>query len=295
MKHSLFSALVGAVAALAVSYVLVPKPAGTPNVAATPQKESAFERVMRTRELRCGYYVFPPVTYRDANTGELSGFTIDMMNEIGKRAGIKIIWAEEYTWAGWTQGLETNRYDAACTPNRPDIPASNVVAFTIPFIFSGLYTTIRADDARFNDENVSDLNNPDYTFIGIDGDPATTLTQVVFPKAKLISLPPGTDNGTHAMNVINQKADAMIWDENGVYQFNQKNDQHLKIISRQQPLKIQAYTAAVRRNEMTLKDWLDNAILDLLNDGTIDRGLRKWEPEPGRTFLRVAPAYKAAE
>ncbi len=45
-----------------------------PTNPAQKQKETAFARVMRTGVIRCGYYVFPPVTYRDPDTNALSGF-----------------------------------------------------------------------------------------------------------------------------------------------------------------------------------------------------------------------------
>lgn len=255
-------------------------------------KETVYERVMRTRELRCGYYVFPPVTYRDPNTGELSGFTIEMMNEIGKRSGIKVTWAEEYSWAGWTQGLERNRFDVACTPNWPEIAAGSVVAYGIPMFYAGIYPVVRADDTRFTDHGFDQFNKPDITFAALDGDPVTAIAQVRFPKAKLNVLPPSTDNGTYALQVVVRKADVMLWDQNGIFQFNKENKEKLRIIAGDTPVKLQAFSLAVERKDMILKDWLDNAVLELINDGTIDRLLRKWEAEPGKTFLRVASPFK---
>ena len=120
-------------------------------------KETAFDRVMRTGVIRCGYYVFPPVTYRDPNTGTLSGFTVDMMNEIGKRAGLKIEWSEEYSWSGWTEALRANRFDVACTPNWPDTPTARVVAYNIPMFYSGLFPVVMAENSRFKTNDLTQL------------------------------------------------------------------------------------------------------------------------------------------
>ena len=255
-------------------------------------KESAFDRVMRTNTLRCGYYVFPPVTYRDPNTQKLSGFTIDMMEEIGKRAGLKIEWAEEYTWSGWTEALLSGRFDTACAPMWPDIPTARVVAYSAPMFYASLFPVVRADDKRFSDTSLEQFNKKEITFAAPEGDAVVSLIQAQFPKATLNLIPPGSDNGSYALQLITKKADVLLWDDNGLYQFNKQNEKKLRAIARQAPVKLQTFSLAVGRNELVLKDFLDNAIADLIRDGTMDRLLRKWEAEPRKTYLRVANPAK---
>ncbi|MDD2326538.1 MAG: hypothetical protein PHW63_11190, partial [Alphaproteobacteria bacterium] len=57
------------------------------------------------------------------------------------------------------------------------------------------------------------------------------------------------------------------------------------------PVKVQAFSLVVGQNEMLLKNFLDQAIHELNNNGDMDRILRKWEDEPGLTYLRVAPPF----
>lgn len=255
-------------------------------------KESVFDRVMRTGVIRCGYYVFPPATYRDPNTGELSGITVDMMNEIGKRAGLKIEWAEEYSWSGWTEAMHARRFDVACTPNWPDTPSARVVAFGIPMFYAALFPVVRADDKRFTAANLEQFNKKDVIFVAPEGDALVSLTHAWFPNAQLNVLPPGADTGASGLQLLTKKADVLLWDDNALYQFNKNNKQKIRAVARSTPVKLQSFSMAVDRNEMVLKDFMDNAVLDLLNDGTMDRLLRKWEPEPGKTYLRVANPAK---
>lgn len=263
------------------------------NLAVSAEKETAFERILRTGVIRCGYYVFPPVTYRDPNTNELSGFTVDMMNEIAKRASLKIEWAEEYSWSGWTESLHAGRFDVACTPNWPDIPASRVVTFGTPMFYAGIFPVVRAEDTRFEKDDLDQFNRKEITIAAPEGDALVSLTQAWFPKATLNVIPPGTDTGSFALQLLTKKADMLLWDDNGIYQFNQNNKEHqLRGIARDQPVKLQTFTLAVDRDEVVLKDFLDNAVHDLMNDGTLDRMLRKWEPEPGKTYLRVNKPYE---
>ncbi|MBU6236120.1 MAG: transporter substrate-binding domain-containing protein, partial [Alphaproteobacteria bacterium] len=121
-------------------------------------RETAWQRIIRTNTIRCGYYVFPPVTYRDPNTKALSGFSVDMMEAIGKAAGLKIEWTEEVNFANWVPALQAGRFDMACTPMWPDIPLGRVVSFSVPFMFAGLSPMVRADDDRFKGDDLARLN-----------------------------------------------------------------------------------------------------------------------------------------
>jgi polar amino acid transport system substrate-binding protein len=286
------SALIALLVALVAVFVLAPKTAqspGTPGQAAGVT-ESTFDRVMRTRTIRCGYYVFPPVTYRDPNTRELSGFTVDMMNEIGRRAGLKIEWAEETNFVTWTESLKAGRFDVACTPNWPDTPLATVITFGTPMFYAGLYPMVRADDARFKDgvDVMKALNSPGITFTTIEGNAIDGITRNYFPKAKTIVQPKSAGDSSFVLDVLTMKADVLLIDQNGKVEFNRANPGKLRLIDSVPPVKMMPFVLAVDRNEMILKDFLDNAVHDLIYDGTMDRMLRQWEPEPGKTFLRVA-------
>jgi ABC-type amino acid transport substrate-binding protein len=58
-----------------------------------------------------------------------------------------------------------------------------------------------------------------------------------------------------------------------------------------EPIKAQPFAIPVHRDDVALRDFMDNAILDLQVSGTIDRLLAKWEPEPN-VFLRAAKPYR---
>ncbi len=253
--------------------------------------ENAFDRIIKTNTIRCGYYVFPPVTYRDPNTKELSGFTVDLMEEIGKRAGLKIEWTEETGFTGWIQSLRTKRFDVVCTPIWPDVAQARGSAFSIPMFYAGLYPMVRTDDERFKDDNIERLNSDDVTFSLLESGALTSLIKATFPKAKIKIIPPGNDKSSFVMDVLTKKADAFLTDYNGNVEFRKYNEDQLRFM-KTEPIQFQPFTLAVERNEMILKDFLDNAILDLLYDGTIDKLLKKWEPEPGVTFLRAKIPYK---
>ncbi|NND65343.1 MAG: hypothetical protein HKM24_05195, partial [Gammaproteobacteria bacterium] len=53
-------------------------------------KESVAQRVQRTGVLRCGYNVNPPMLVADANTGEITGFTPDIVNRMAELMHLKV-------------------------------------------------------------------------------------------------------------------------------------------------------------------------------------------------------------
>jgi len=260
---------------------------------AAAQKESAFDRIVRTGVLRCGYYVFPPSTSRDPNTGKLSGMIVDYMESLGKRAGLKIEWTEEVTWANWVPELQAGRFDAACTPMWPDLNMMKVVTFTNPLFFAGIYPVVRADDARFKNAGFDRLNQPDVTFVTQDGNAMDPFTRASFPKAKFYTLPPSASGGEYYQTLSAKKADVILTDPSGLHSYEANNEKgKFRMIATDTPVKIQSNPLAVARGETDLRDFLDQSIRELEYSGDTDRILRKWEAEPGKTFLRVATPYK---
>jgi ABC-type amino acid transport substrate-binding protein len=252
-----------------------------------------MERILRTNTIRCGYYIYPPVTYRDPNTGALSGSSVDMMNKIAADAGMKVEWTEEVNFANWVAAIQADRFDVACTPQWPDIPLSRVVAFTKPFMFAGLSPIVRAEDERFKDD-LSRLNAPDVKFIAQDGNSLSAITKAAFPKAQITMLSATMDGPSLIQEIVSKKADAMLGDYNNIITYNKNNPVQLRRVAADHPVKVQAFTLAVERHQSDLKEFLDNAIQDMLNDGTIDRMLDQWEQEPG-LFLRVSKPYEVSK
>jgi polar amino acid transport system substrate-binding protein len=280
----LLAALVGAVVALGVTRVLPP-----PSAAPQPVKETAFERVMRTNTLRCGYYTFPPMAIRDPNTGALSGFAVDVMEHIAKKTGLRIEWAEEVAFGNWPQALQSGRFDAVCAPEWPDAAQNRVVLFTRPLMYATVDAYVRADETRFGSD-WKELNKPEVRLAVQEGNVTNELAHEWFDKATFDVLPNNVDAGQIVQDVVNGKADVALWDQNGFVQFSQNNPGKIKKLALTQPLKMMPFEMAVEHQESALRDFLNGVIDDAISTGEIDRLIDKWEAVPG-TFLRVARPY----
>lgn len=78
-----------------------------PAIATDTGKESVYDRVIRTRAIRCGYIILPPEFSKDVNTGVFSGASYDIAEEIGRRLHLKVDWTEEVNFQTAATGLQS--------------------------------------------------------------------------------------------------------------------------------------------------------------------------------------------
>jgi ABC-type amino acid transport substrate-binding protein len=77
---------------------------------------SAFVRVKASDEIRVGYFIEPPYLVKESATGQLSGIFYDVIEELGKRLGVRIVWVEEASLSTLSAGLDAGRYDMIAFP-----------------------------------------------------------------------------------------------------------------------------------------------------------------------------------
>lgn len=263
---------------LAVKLWVVPQTGGEAH------KESAYERVMRTGVLRCGYIVWPPEMKKDLATGQLSGLSFEIAEAIAAKMQVKVEWAEEVNFSTMTEGLQRGRYDALCFTSYRR--TSNVVggaAHTLPLFYSGTGAFVRADDHRF-DGDLARAISPDITVSGMDGEESLTVAQEDFPKAKQITLPQGGDFASLLLNVVNGKADIAFVNIGNAKAFLQNNPQKLRDVAEGHPLRLYTHTFLLPLGENDLKEAMDTAIDELHNSGVMRRILNNNKPADGVWF-----------
>ena len=256
-----------------------------------PQKTSVFERVIKSRILRCGYIIAAPILVKNENTGQLSGFAFDLATAISKVLGLEIDWAEEVTFATQTEGLKTKRYDMVCSQIylRPGLMPH--VEFTQPYFYVPINVVQRKGETRF--KTLADIDRPEIKISGVDGTGPALIAQEDFKKATLYSLPETTPFVETMLSVMTRKADVTFVDPIFFGSFDKNNPGQLEINTFIQPLRVFATIFTVHKGEHDLVTMISAAIQYLLNNGKIDEIIRKYEPFPG-AILRVAPPYAAA-
>jgi polar amino acid transport system substrate-binding protein len=257
--------------------------------ASTVAKESTYERVLRTGEIRCAYAPYAPALIKDPNTGQLSGIFYDVVTEIGRRLNLKIDWVEEVGYGVIAQGFETNSYDAFCNTVFPTPERSRAAGFTIPLYYSPVGIFVRADDHRF-DNDFSKLDDPSVRFSVRDGDISAAFEQEAFPHATQVSVPQLSDTSQLLDEVVHKKADATINEPGLLYLYLETNPGSVVNIAAEHPIRVSPNSLMIKANEYQFKMMLDTTLQEMLNSGFIDKVLKKYEKYP--IFLHVAVPYQ---
>lgn len=232
------------------------------------QKEVAYERVINSGTLRCGYAISPPMMVADPNTGDVSGLDVEIWREIGTRLGLKIEWAEEAGWGNFIEGLRTGRYDAFCSQLWPDRNRSKFLTLAGPVTYSFLYTVARADDRRF-DGNFDRINQPDVGIPVIDGDISYDMAVTGFPKARHLTLPQTANVTDMLESIITKKADVMFFEEGMLNAMPPEKLEKLRIVPGIPISFTFASYYGLRSGEYALRDMIGWAIRAMIDDGTL--------------------------
>lgn len=252
--------------------------------AVAAQRESAYERVMRTGELRCGYMLYEPMVYRDPNSGAFSGIAVDLAAELGKLLNIKFIWAEETGWGTAIEGLRSGRYDALCVGFWRLAAEGKYLYYTLPFAYSLNEILVRADDTRF-DGGLAAINDPKVRIVSVDGMEASRIARRDFPRAQLLELPNLQGDSDMMEAVANNKADVTFIEAATSDRYSATNPNKLKKLKLPTPIRIYQNTFALPQDER-LKAMLDTALNNLIEDGGMDAILDRYDPKR-QNLLRI--------
>ena len=262
-----------------------------PSLETSAPRESAFNRVMRTRTLRCAYATWPPFFMMDPNTKQMTGANYEIMQAIGRTANLKIEWIEELGFGIFPDNLRLGKEDAWCTGIRSSAARAQRVELSNPIAYAPLYAYARDGDTRFDGKRDS-INADSVTIAIVDGTTVEAVAKTTFPKAKLHTLPEMSDGAQIFDAVAAKKADIVFSEESGVAAYNNFNPtKRLRRVAGIPPLRTIAVMFPVAKGEWELRDLLNTAIGELQGDGTIDEILAKYETTQD-TILHVAKPYR---
>jgi len=246
--------------------------------------ESAYERVMRTGVLRCGYGLWEPSVMRDPNTGQFSGIIYDFMQEVGKALNLKIEYTLEMPWDSVGLALKSGKIDAHCAGIWATPPRGRVMAFSDPLFFSPTVAFARADDNRF-DNNLARINQPDVTIALSDDDITTEVYKMDYPQAKKWDLPQMAPPEELLLAIANNKADVTCNAPPRLHSFEKGYPGKIKIIPAAKPLRIFPDTIAVNIDEEQLLHVLNTAIDQQIDSGTMDKIVAKYKDKFDVSFV----------
>jgi ABC-type amino acid transport substrate-binding protein len=253
------------------------------NLKAT-KKESAYDRVLRTGVLRCAYGLWEPAVMRDPNTGKMSGFIYDIMQEVGKSLNLKVEYALEVPWDSIPMSLQSGKADAHCagiwaTPSR-----GRVMAFSKPLGYSAIAIFARKGDNRF-DYNLERINQTDIRVALSDDDITTEIYRRDFSKAQKYELPQLSPPEELFLAIATKKADITFNGPSRLPVFERSYPNAVKAVPVKDARYIFPSTVAVDIGEEKLLHVINTTIDQLINSGTIDRIIEKYRKNYDMSFF----------
>ncbi len=257
------------------------------NIVQEPKKETAFERIIRTGTIRCGYGLYVPELVKDPNTGALSGNDYDVMNAVGAILGLKVEWAEETGWGVAEQGLITERYDVFCNGVWPTPTRTKAVFYSRPFIYTPIYVFVSARKP-LEGQDLSWLNQPQTTFAVIRNMALDTMVDFKFSKAKKFDVSILSSDAEPIMAVATGKADAGLSNYGSIKKYMDSNPGQIQLI--QQPVAYEPSGFLMPQDEK-LKHMIDFTLGHLLDTGVIKDILIKNLPDQEHGWRYPAADY----
>jgi polar amino acid transport system substrate-binding protein len=234
--------------------------------------------------------VYPPASIKDPNTGKLSGVFVETLNKAAENMGLKVDWNAEVGWGDMIEALNSNKCDIIGSPAWSNSTRGKSAEFSEPVYYSAINAYVRADDNRFNSD-ITIANNAAYKLATVDGETSQIIASRQFPNAKTLQLPQSTDVSLMLLNVADGKADMAFLEPSVASAYLKNNPGKIKSVSNLKPVVVYGNVMLIKKGEFAFKSTIDNAIIELLNNGYVDSVINGYEKSYPGGFYRVAAPY----
>lgn len=269
----LTAGIVGALAAFGVQHYAPSN--STSGVAEKPAKETTYDRVMRTKTLRCGYYIWPKFSEKDLQTGQMKGFFVDIVEEMAKGYGWQVDWVAEINLSEFAAALDTGHVDMLCG-GLGIVPQRTAHAlFSTPVGYGPVLAYARTDDERF-DNNQEAVNQPNITLSTMEGEITSMIARTQFPKAKVLEITSMQGGPILFENVAAKKADIVFQDPASFEVYNTHNPDKLKLVP-DVGMGVFSFGFPIQADQNRFKWVVDTAIADLQNRGVVEQLFAKYK------------------
>ena len=142
-------------AVLSLTVVIGAAGCGSKNNQGNNSPKNLLEQIKSEGKIRIGTEgTYAPFTFHDS-TGALTGFDVEIANEIAKRLGVKAEFVET-KWDGMFAGLDAKRFDAVVNQVSIKPDRQEKYDFSTPYITSRAVLIVREDNEEI--KSFEDLN-----------------------------------------------------------------------------------------------------------------------------------------
>jgi polar amino acid transport system substrate-binding protein len=233
----------------------------------TAQAEDSWQKVQAKGEMVIGLDdAFPPMGFR-TDDGKLVGFDIDAAEEAGRRLGIKIVW-QPTAWEGVINSLNSNKFDAIWNGMTITEDRAKQVLFTKPYMMDGQIALVRMDE-----KNLKQLTDLGGKNIGVQAGSSAVEAAKALPAAPA-QVREYDDNPKAFLDLESGRLDAVVADNlSGLY-FTAAQPGKYKSLPGF--ITKEPFGVAFRKDDVSLRDKIQEAIDAMIADGTMAKISIKW-------------------
>jgi len=230
---------------------------------------AVLDGIAKSGELRaCFDAGYMPFEMKSKNNSYI-GFDVDLGKIMAKQMGVKYV-PVNTAWDGIIPALITGKCDVIMAGMTVNAQRNMKVNFADPYIVVG-QSIILNPKLEGEVNSYKDLNNAKYTVASKLGTTGEVVVKRMLKKAKYNAFETETDA---ALEVINGKADAMIYDMPFVSIYAAQNSD--KVASILEPFTYEPLGWAVKQGDPDMINFLNNFLRQIRGDGTYDRIYNKW-------------------
>lgn len=258
-------------AVLVLALALAVAGCGGEKAADRPGEQAGAEKTTWEEIQERGYMVaglddtFAPMGYRDPKTNELIGFDIDMGAELGKRLGVEIKW-QPTDWDGVIGALKSKKFDVIISGMSVTDERKKVINFSKNYLKAGIGMVVRKDNNDIN--SVEDLDGKVIaTQTGSSGE--TACSDLGLKGVKLYDQYPEA-----FQDLAIGRVDVVVVDVTTAAHYISKKPDTYKVVGER--LVDEPYAIGIRKEDKDLKEAIDAALTEMMEDGTLSRISMKW-------------------
>lgn len=211
---------------------------------------------------------WPPMEYINRDR-ELVGFDIDLLREIGLRAGFQPVF-RTVAWDGIFAGLAARQYDMIASSVTLLEERRRAMRFSEPYFKAAQYLVVRTEDADAVDE-IADLAG------------GSVGAQIATTGSRLVAETPGVrlrsydDLGLAVEDLATGRLAGIVADSAIVQYFVLSNDRYEDALAiAGEPYAREDYAFAIRLDRPDLQRRVNRGLQEVREDGTLERIRRFW-------------------
>jgi polar amino acid transport system substrate-binding protein len=233
-------------------------------------KKSTIQKILKRGELRVGFESgYMPFEMTDKK-GNYIGFDMDFGRRLAKEMGVKFV-PVNTAWDGIIPALTTDKFDIIMGGMTITQERNLKISFADPYIIIGQTILLNNKHAGAV-KSYKDLNDPKYILTSRMGTTGEQAIKKMIPKATYKGF---ESEAEAAMEVINGKADAMVYDLPFIaVMFNQQGKD--KTVFLNEPFTYEPLAWAINQGDPDFLNFLNNFLKQTRGDGFYDQVYNKW-------------------